>query len=83
MTKIAQILGEREWELNASKILHYMLSSTYHLHIDYNEFKKVYSTINLKTTTRKQNKMAGISQNRNEMAKIWHIILLQDNLRLD
>ena len=40
MTKIAQILGEREWELNASKILHYMLSSTYHLHIDYNEFKK-------------------------------------------
>ena len=23
--------------------------------------------------TRKQNKMAGISQNRNEMAKIWHI----------
>ena len=73
MTKIAQILGEREWELNASKILHYMLSSTYHLHIDYNEFKKVYSTINLKTTTRKQNKMVYLRQWRRQHNKIYTI----------
>ena len=40
MTKIAQMLGEREWKFNALKILHYMLSSKYYLHIDYNELKK-------------------------------------------